>query len=502
VGALGGKIGYCIFYLVVHVLKLHSISLVWGVTTEAMEYEEMTELREGRQRDHTSSDPSPALPTREPIGTATRLSRLGFVGFGGTLGQLLGGVMASLTSKLFRISGLLLWSAIFLELSAQLSVELGRIMQRHWEDQQRVNSCADLASCLATLDDPDPTNGLSKKDKKDTTPLAGGDVVGDPCLIKRVGSQSSMKRVGSGNSLAALQRANSSSNLAKRVKASQNDKWPPLEQTRPPAPPPEPEVLDDSTFALRLVRGINTILHSRLLLTIFTYNALYASTNVLLSFQRAELVAERNRVVGAAAAAAGTVATGHFGQTEMDTAFLARINIASSVVVFLLQASGAGAAAAARFGPRGTLAIMPVVRTAGVLVLGWWHVAGAGRAPNLILFLGMDEFCRVINLAVAKPVRENLWRGMSNEARYEAKPIVDTLANRWGGGSVAFLVKFVDRILALLGMGGEQGTTAHRSIFGFPPELVLCLIISTWWTAVSLHLGHIRQSIDKELKKD
>jgi len=151
-------------------------------------------------------------------------------------------------------------------------------------------------------------------------------------------------------------------------------------------------------------------------------------------------MAERNRAISAAALAAGHATPTRRGNTETDTAFLARINIANSVAVFFLQASRAGAA---RFGPQGTLAIMPAVRTAGVLLLGWWHVVGAGRAPNLMLFLGMDEFCGVINLAVAKPVRENLWRELSNEARYEAKPLVDT-----------------------------------RSIFGF--SLVLCLIISTW----------------------
>ena len=31
---------HVMFYLSIHVMKLHSVSLVWGVTTEAMEYEE------------------------------------------------------------------------------------------------------------------------------------------------------------------------------------------------------------------------------------------------------------------------------------------------------------------------------------------------------------------------------------------------------------------------------------------------------------------------------
>lgn len=131
--------------------------------------------------------------------------------------------------------------------------------------------------------------------------------------------------------------------------------------------------------------------------------------------------------------------------------------------------------------------------------LVWWHVYGEGRPPNLTLFLAIDELTRVINFAVAKPVRESLWRGLSNEARYEAKPIVDTIANRWGGGSAAFLVGCIDWFLDILNFGdGERG---NRTIFGFPPALLLLLAISAWWTGVSLHLGYVRRTIDVELRK-
>ena len=133
-------------------------------------------------------------------------------------------------------------------------------------------------------------------------------------------------------------------------------------------------------------------------------------------------------------------------------------------------------------------------------MLAWWHVKAAGQPPNLTLFLLLDEFTKVINFAVAKPVRESLWRGLSPEARYEAKPIVDTLANRWGGGSAAFLTSSIGRIMVYTGIGHvmEDGT---RTIFGFPPILILCAIAAVWWTVVSVDLGVIRRSIDAELKK-
>ena len=63
---------YICFYLVVHLMKLHSLSLVWGVTTEAMEYEEVARKKMGCDS------------------TKTRLQELALVGFGGTLGGVLG----------------------------------------------------------------------------------------------------------------------------------------------------------------------------------------------------------------------------------------------------------------------------------------------------------------------------------------------------------------------------------------------------------------------------
>ena len=127
----------------------------------------------------------------------------------------------------------------------------------------------------------------------------------------------------------------------------------------------------------------------------------------------------------------------------------------------------------------------------------------------------LDECCKIMNLAIAKPVRESLWRGLSNEARYEAKPIVDTIANRWGGGSAAFLVSFVDKTLSLLKNSHSTQTTTHlggnnnnnnsstnhnnnnMTILGFPPTLFLCIIIAIWWAVVSADLGQIRKRIDQ-----
>jgi hypothetical protein len=73
-----GKVMYIAFFLVVHLMKLHSISLVWGVTSEAMEYEDVA--RNGQQK----------KLGQKPKVTKTRLQRLSMVGFGGTLGGIWG----------------------------------------------------------------------------------------------------------------------------------------------------------------------------------------------------------------------------------------------------------------------------------------------------------------------------------------------------------------------------------------------------------------------------
>jgi hypothetical protein len=340
-----------------------------------------------------------------------------------------------------------------LEISAQFSIELGRIMQKHWVEQQIFKSTQDLA-------------GLDSSMKRSTS-------LGS---MKRVASGNSlMKRVSSGNSM-------TQSNSLKSLASLDHDNQETSNQPSVSFPSLETSPVDDNTFTQRLLRGITTILKSRLLMAIFTYNALFASTTVLLSFQRAELVANRTTETTVAA----------------DTAFLAKINMASSIAVFFMQASGGGARIAHTLGPQGALALMPVIRLLGVLSLAWWHRVSDGQAPNLILFLMLDECTRVVNLAVAKPVRESLWRGLSNEARYESKPIVDTLANRWGAGSASFCVSAVNRILLWL---GPEAAAANGEIMGLPPIIFLCLLVAAWWAMVSLDLGHVRRKIDVELKK-
>jgi len=443
-----GQSLYIAFFLVVHLMKLHSLSLVWGVTSEAMEYEDVA-------RQKVASVPNTAdimvdsAESASAAKTLTRYQRLALIGFGGTLGGILGSMLASSLAQILYLPGLLVLAAVLLEVSAQLSIELGRIMQKHWEEQQLFQSTNDLGSLVDTS-------------------------------MRRSVSLGSMKRIGSGNSLNRLRSSSESKNGGASPFPSPATSPRGSESSSTMT---EESVAKEDTFVQRLLRGIKTIFSSRLLMAIFTYNALYASTTVLLSFQRAALVANRNETTS----------------KEADMAFLANINMASSVAIFALQASGAGAFVAQSCGQQGTLSLMPLIRLAGVLALAWWHHTSDGQPPNLMAFLLVDECCKIMNLAVAKPVRESLWRGLSNEARYEAKPIVDTLANRWGGGSAAFLVSTLNKTLDLFGV--PAAADGSRMVFGYPPILFLCIIIAAWWSVVSADLGQIRKRIDVELKK-
>jgi len=389
---------YTVFYLLGHVLKLHVVSLVWGVVTESMEYES------------ASND-------------NRRLQRLGWMGLGGTVGTLLGSSLAS--GWMYSVSGLLLLATFLLEVAAQLSIEMGRLMQLHWQQEQKVRQQQQQQQQQSMTRNATSHPNLASLDSS----------------MRRSTSLGSMKRVASGNSLARSQEVASQHNM------DQDDDN------------------DDRTFYQRLRRGAYTLCRSRLLLTIFTYNALYASTTTLLSFQRADMIVASQVSV---------------------LPFLARVNLTTSLVILVLQATGVGTQVATWCGPRGTLALLPAMRCFGVAFVAY-------TKDSLVLFLILDEACKILNMAVAKPVRESLWHGLSNAARYEAKPIVDALANRWGGASAAVLVTIWSRL--------QERGYIQASYGSVPSRLLLCVGIALWWMAVSIDLGQIRHRIDVELKK-
>jgi hypothetical protein len=54
-------------------------------------------------------------------------------------------------ARILQMSGLLVVAALMLEIGAELSIELGRIMQKHWEEQQLFKSTDDLTTLDSSM---------------------------------------------------------------------------------------------------------------------------------------------------------------------------------------------------------------------------------------------------------------------------------------------------------------------------------------------------------------
>lgn len=85
-----GHVMYVAFFLVVHLMKLHSLSLVWGVTAEAMEYEDVARQKSRENKNNKSCGNFQNGSLSQLDKSKSRLQRLALVGFGGTLGGILG----------------------------------------------------------------------------------------------------------------------------------------------------------------------------------------------------------------------------------------------------------------------------------------------------------------------------------------------------------------------------------------------------------------------------
>jgi hypothetical protein len=85
-----GQCSYIAFFLVIHLMKLHSTSLIWGVTTEAMEYEEIARKQHENSLSHQYNRRNNNNDATKAKKGKTRLQRLSRIQFGGTLGSIWG----------------------------------------------------------------------------------------------------------------------------------------------------------------------------------------------------------------------------------------------------------------------------------------------------------------------------------------------------------------------------------------------------------------------------
>jgi AAA family ATP:ADP antiporter len=105
-----------------------------------------------------------------------------------------------------------------------------------------------------------------------------------------------------------------------------------------------------------------------------------------------------------------------------------------------------------RFGMPLTLALLPVIAAAGLLVIAF--------QPILIVILAVDISRRAGNYGVTRPAREMLFTSIDREARFKSKPVVDVVVYRGGdavwAAAIAFLTDGLGlgyAILAAVGAG-------------------------------------------------
>jgi AAA family ATP:ADP antiporter len=120
-----------------------------------------------------------------------------------------------------------------------------------------------------------------------------------------------------------------------------------------------------------------------------------------------------------------------------------------------------------RLGMPFTLAVVPVVVTAGLVVLAF--------APIIVVLLALQVARRVGNYAVTRPAREVLFTEVSTDERFKAKAVIDVVVYR-GGDAVS------GTLFALLTEGLGLGLAAVALIGA---------AIAGIWSALALFLGRL-----------
>lgn len=148
------------------------------------------------------------------------------------------------------------------------------------------------------------------------------------------------------------------------------------------------------------------------------------------------------------------------------TEILALLALVVNILTFVLGFF-ATSRLAFRFGMPITLAIIPLVMCAALLVLAF--------APILTVLLGLQVTRQAGNYGVTRPAREMLFTSVSREVRFKAKPVVDVAIYR--GGDAVWSSAF-----ALLTDGVGLGIAAMAAIGAG---------IAAVWAATGVALGRV-----------
>ena len=120
---------------------------------------------------------------------------------------------------------------------------------------------------------------------------------------------------------------------------------------------------------------------------------------------------------------------------------------------------------ATRFGLAVTLALVPVVIVAGLLVVA--------MAPMIWVVVGLQVVRRAGNYAITRPGREMLFTVVDRETRFKAKPFIDIVVYRGG-----------DMVTAWAFTGLTQGLG-----LGLGVVAAIGAGIAAIWAALAIYLG-------------
>ena len=126
----------------------------------------------------------------------------------------------------------------------------------------------------------------------------------------------------------------------------------------------------------------------------------------------------------------------------------------------------------AKLGIGWTLAILPLVTTAGFGILAVWPTFGV-----MVLFQAIH---RATRYAISRPARETLFAVVPDDEKYKAKPIIDVFLYR--GGDVAGAG--IDGALRALGLS-------------IPGVALATVPFAALWTVLSLGMGRAQQRRDE-----
>ena len=202
--------------------------------------------------------------------------------------------------------------------------------------------------------------------------------------------------------------------------------------------------------------GLAAIVRSRYLLGIAAYIVLMAISNTMIYFTQANIVLE-----SADAFSELIRRFAYFDMFAQSATLLTQVFITTRLIK--------------KLGVGWTLAILPLVTTAGFAVLAFWPTFGV-----MAIFQGLH---RATRYAISRPARETLFSVVPPAEKYKAKPIIDVFLYR--GGDVAGAG--IDGALRTLGLA--LGWIA-----------ALTVPFAAAWSVLSLGLGRAQTDLDRKPK--